>query len=665
MALRVRGGNNMLGSADYADLSLDAAIKLTDPDTPGLAILHQLQQRRARIMVEMTRFRELCYRWDALYYANDVTRWGADLWADDPSAKLQGRSHISVNTPAVYVDIPAALQSVLPTENMLATTPDDQGRMAAANLERLYYAWKKAEKWEREVHQANIVKGLYGRTAGLVTWDDDLGRPTVKIIDQPKNLYLGWKSTDYSQLDWAAYVTRMSPGAIAEEFGVDIINKQLDGQIVPYVRPFEPSMASMPDRPWLTFGPAMIEVWDYWYRTMRETPVQGKPTKMVVHRALFVGNLMVSDEEFPELGNSLPIIPLFNTYIPGDSNGRSDLYDVEQLIHEKMQRLTNMAQMISSGAAGNYFQLTGADAPRRVPPDLQPTINRVVAPGPGNRIEVISPSIQQFQAEQYLSRIDREMAMVSGLGDVLLGLASPTSLGSSRAVSTLIANFETRIAMRRALLYEWRVDIWNLVTKVWAAHEPTVKAILDAGGGLLELRDPSLVPRDDTETAQKAISLVNAKLWSAKRGMDATDVDDPETEQDIIREERTDASLYPADVQVEVQLLSALKAQGIQAPSDVQQEAGAQLAQGQSDMRNALGQALPGGSPALNQPQDQAQTPPEGGPPSPGGGPPEAPFASAPQGAQAATNEIAQNMIQGGKMRSRLTQNIPIPTRRG
>src|SRR5574338_1314552 len=380
----------------YADLDLQAAERLADDGEKAAVLLHQLNERVTREMVEMTHFREWCLRADQLYYSNDITLWGADLWAKDASAVLPGRTHLSVNTPAVYVDVPAAWQALQPIENMLATDTTDDARDSADQLERIYYAWKRAESWELKVHKACTTKGLYGRTAAFVYWDPDENRPCVRIIDQPSHLWLGWKTTAYDSLDWAAYVTRMSPMTVVEEFGVDVVNRTLDDQVVPFVRPFEPSMMSMPDRPWLTFGPAMIEVWEYWYRVPIKAPVKGSGTKMMVHRALFVGNLLVSDEEHAELKGKLPVVPLFNTFLPGVSNGRSDLYDVEQLIYEKMHRLTDMATMIHAGAAGNYFQLTGAEAPNKVPGDLKPRLNEVVAPGAGNRIEVITPFIPQF-----------------------------------------------------------------------------------------------------------------------------------------------------------------------------------------------------------------------------------------------------------------------------
>jgi len=218
-----------------------------------------------------------------------------------------------------------------------------------------------------------------------------------------------------------------------------------------------------------------------------------------------------------------------------------------------------------------------------------------------------------------------------------------------------VANYESRLSMRRAMLYDWRRKVWELVVKIWVKKDTDIKKIVAAGGGYLDIVDPSLSPRDEMETAVRAANLVNAKLWSQRRGMDAVHVDDPETEQDMIREERTDASLFPADVQVMAQLMAALQSLGLQAPANAQGIAQQQLASGQNDLRSALGAAAPenmAGQPAGG---ELGQTPPEalsaGGTPPAGGLPfmqgPEAPGGQGPIG-------TAQTMIQGGQAKSRI-----------
>jgi hypothetical protein len=400
-------------------------------------------------------------------------------------------------------------------------------------------------------------------------------------------------------------------------------------------------------REWLNRGDARIEVWDYWYRKpQRSTYPFGK---MEVWNVVIAGNMIIAGPvKRPEYGDTLPFVPLYNTFVPGLPHGRPDLYDVEQLLREKMEQITAGSQMIHNGVAGDYWQLVGPDAPPRVPAGLKPERNQLVAPGPGNRIETITPFIAQFQLEQYLGRIDRELSSVSGLNDLLLGLAPAQVLSSSKAINALIANYESRLSIRRRLLYKWRRDVWGLVLNVWKAKDRRVKGIVADGGGFLDIIDPSLSPRDEMETMTRAANAVQNKLWSQRRAMDAVGVEDPETEQQMIREESTDATLWPERVQVMAQLLTALQSLGLGAPQGAQQQAEQQMTSGQADLRKALGEQAPNPGPGAGgpggEPSMMPMTPPLPGLPQEAGGPPAAPGA----------DMTMQGMIQGGQAKGRI-----------
>jgi len=643
----------------YADLTLSKAISLADDDEVRQYLL-ELGTRVESIRAEQQRFIEWCDRADKLYYAEEFSSGGADLWPDDPNLDLAGRSHVSINTPPVFVDVPAALQSVEPIENMRATDNTKEARAAASHYEQAYVAWKAEVDFDLKFAKVCTVKALYGRTAGRVYWDKDAGEKgyvDVEIVEQPRNLFLGYKSDDYADLEWAAYVSRMEPNAVTEEFGVDLGAKDIgNGVIVPWIQTW--NLQSAPSRGWLNFGPARVEVWDYWFRRP-DWGDDGKLRGMDTWNIVFAGNAIVRGPvKYSEYEGEIPYKVLRNTFIPGLPDGRAELYDVEQLLREKYERVTSGSQMIASGTAGDFWQLVGQEAPSRVPPDLKPKRNQIVAPGPGNRIETITPFIAQFQLEQYLVRLDRETAVVSGLNDLLLGLAPSSVLSSSKAINALISNYESRISMRRRLLYSWRRDLWEMVAQVWAKKDSTFRSIMDAGGGKLDIVSPSLNPRDEMETATRIINLMNAKLISQRTGMDQVGVDNPESEQDMIREERTDATMFPAEVQVMAQLMAALQSLGLNTPPGAQEQAQGQLASGQGDLANALGAATPDNALSSQLPGDQGMLPPEAMM-GPGGAPPGSPFAQGPAGAPPSPGGggvvgSAQTMIQNGQAKSRI-----------
>ena len=476
----------------YADIA-DA---MGDGEAAGM--LREVSSRMDTKRAEMSRFQDLCHRFDNLYYPDVITDYGADHWPEDPNRSIAGRTHVSVNVYPVYVDIPAALQSHTPVENIAPADPrQEQNRELAASVERVFFAWKEETDFEIKAHKACVSKGLYGRTAAKVWWDPDLDMPQFSVVDQPRNLWLGHSSTDYNTLEWAVYAYRMHPDAIMEKYGLDVSRNEAG---YPYVRPQTGSGLTYTQeaghRNWLTGDDSyMIEVIDYWYRMPKKDPVAGEVTEMETWNCIMVGNFLVKNEMHEEYAGNLPYVPLFNTYIPGVPDGRSEYYDIEQLIREKDERLSAGAQMIAKTVGGQFWQLTGQEAPDKVPPGVEPKADKVIAPGAGNRIEKIEPWMPQFQFNDYLDRIDRELADVSGLNDLLRGLAPAQVLSSGKAINALVANYEARIRIKRDLFYKWRRQVWELAVQVWGHNNEDLGEAF-AMASRLTITPPSLTPRD-------------------------------------------------------------------------------------------------------------------------------------------------------------------------
>lgn len=642
-----------------SNLTLEVA--LAAGDRPNMRLQRQLQDRIAGIKVEHDLFVEECRRNDALFYSTTYTDFGADIWSDDPNLQVDGSAHISLNNPQVYVEVPAALQALEAIENMVAIEDSESGRQDANAMERIRESWRVQEMWQLKRHKAATIKGLYGRTASFVYPDELKQSACAEVVINPRNLYMGFKDDNYAELEWAAQVTLMDPLTVMERYSVDVTVKELDGGMtIPWIAgTIDATTVDIP-RPDINWGPMRIEVWDYWYRKLGTRGERGKMSKMETWNVIVVGNEVVRNEMYDYYEGEIPYVPLFNTFIPGMPTGRSELHDMEQLIREKMTRLTAGAQMIHKATAGDYWQITGENAPARGAANVKPILNQTVSPGPGNRFEAITPFVAEFQLEQFLGRLDREMAVISGLNDLLLGLAPSAVLNSSKAINALVANYEARISMRRLLFYEWDRRTWELTCKVWSnmknKNGEFIKQVVDNGLPRLDIIDPSLSPRDEMETANRAAALVGAKLWSQARGMDAVGVDDPEQEQNIIRRESTDATLWPDRVNLMVQLMSALAAAQQQMPAGAAAQANGQAQSGAMMLQDALGMSAPQASPNGAGETDGIVA---GAPVVEGGG--NSPFAQGPKGASAqATGPQAtqvQSMIQNGKLSGRILNN--------
>lgn len=644
-----------MGELARLDISraADVAFASPDPQNQEAAILlGLLRDRKLALEPEMARFAALCDRWDNLYYPQGFTQGGASHWSNHVSARKNGRSHVSLNVYPTYVEVPAGLQSVPPIENMIAVEANEPARKVAAMAERLYMGWKRQVDFELFGHKACITKGLYGRTAAKVFWDEEAGHPNIELVENPRNLWLGWRDSNYTKLEWALYTYEITPSTAMEDWGLEV-NQGTDGDGKPYPIVAWPrenwSVASLAD------AELKVEVYDYWYRRPKQGARLkfGKPVKFETWNAIFIGNMLVKNMPHREYGGKMPYAPLFNSYVPGVPDGRPDFYDIEQIIREKDERISENSQMMSRAVNGQFWQLTGPEAPEAGPAQLRPVPNGVVSPGPGNRIEALQPWMPEFQFEQFLSRLDRELVDASGLNDLLRGLAPSDTMNSGKAIAALVANYETRIRMRRDLYYTWRRDaVWGLAAEIWAYKNPKLKPILT--GSRLDVKSPSLTPRDDAETAQIALSLKEGKVWAAKRSMDATGVDDPETEENIIRAEQTDATLNPAQVQVMVALMQMLQQMQMTQPPAVAQaggQIGTSVQQGLNDIRSQGAGAQPG-SEQLNDPNAQPVTPADQLPPGAPGSPVEgAPTDAGPGGP---SQTLAQFQIKNGEADSRI-----------
>lgn len=653
----------------YIDVEREMAVPSEDPSAEeAVDLFRSMSERRLSADPEQRNFAAWCDRADNLYFPQGFTKGGASHWAGAPNANKPGTAHISDNVYPIYVDIPAALQSVEPVENMIANDVTDESRQYAAMAERLYFAWKREEDWEIKAHKAATVKGLYGRTAAKVYWDDDSDYPKVDIVDQPRNLYLGWRTSNYNSLEWALYTYAITPMGALEDWGL-LVDAREDTEGVQHgvvVGSYSGDDVSWRAR--LVNAEITVEVYDYWYRrpAKGKRRVAGKPVRFETWNAIFVGNALVKNKRHAEYAGKLPYVPVFNTFIPGEAKGRPDFWDIEQFIREKDEKLSEASQLMSRAIKGQMWQVRGPNVATRGNSIDPPKPNKVHSSGPDNWIEAIEPWMPSFQLETYLDRMNMELTDSSGLNDLLKGQAPTQVLSSGKAITALTANYEMRLRLKRAIFYMWRVEVWNLAAQIWVSKNEKLKPVLGDGVASLDLTPPSLMPRDDLETATMAGQLMQQRLWSQERAMDHVGVDDPEVEKDMIRSERTDAALFPADVQIIASLTATLtqlqqqQAQvqaGIEAAREPQAGLGAGPLLGganpEAGLASQRAQGAPQGTPSLNGPGEVAPTGPEQQP------------TNADTGPGGRSSLQSQSLIQNGEVSPRIVQSADIQRESG
>src|SRR3972149_3298648 len=119
---------------------------------------------------------------------------------------------------------------------------------------------------------------------------------------------------------------------------------------------------------------------------------------------------------------------------------------------------------------------------------------------------------------------------------------------------------------------------------------------------------PEITPKDVIENTSNVINKVNAKISSLKPGRDELGIDSPEDEEDLIVEERSNAHLFPGDVQTFVAVMAALQAMQAQAAA-LQQPAGAVPTANDQTGQNAAIAAAQQAQPPPGQGQNQGGRP--------------------------------------------------------
>ena len=123
----------------------------------------------------------------------------------------------------------------------------------------------------------------------------------------------------------------------------------------------------------------------------------------------------------------------------------------------------------------------------------------------------------EFQIEQYMSRVDRELVDVSGLNDLMRGMAPTQVMSSGKAVAALVSNYETRMTMPRDMYYQWRQDNWDIARTMFIEKMPELKPILE-GTTKLYIESPSLTPRDDAEMSTIALNMKEGQVVVGQAG---------------------------------------------------------------------------------------------------------------------------------------------------
>jgi hypothetical protein len=591
-----------------------------------------------------------------------------DQWPEDKVLR-PAKLHITANLVKAFVDICARILSIEPRLTLNPPTKTEADRNKAEVVEEMFLRFMRLSGSDIWLRSAAQVSTLYGVTYLKPFWNEQGKRPDVLLIEQPQNLMIGYGSNDYSTVDWAIYHYSLSPMEAMIRFpGLEVVNpgggRPLDVVFYagdhddPLAQNTDPGMASAMSRGPMQnivdrlrrlntkteYEDKQVAVWDYWYRN---------DEGQVVNAILVQGRLV----QGPDVHTELPVIPYIaieHDHEPGSPEGISM---VEGLIPIQMglnRVLSHYAQIVADNS-GTAYQITGENADG-VPEGLVPSEDEVIAAGPGNRIEPIQRSVQNFPMESLIDRYWDQAYKLTGIPEIAFGTLAGAET-SGRAVAVQMASMANRMEPRRDRMYAALVQVLMIWGYMLKTKNPTIKIrgeddeMVDIKvGDFIEGFDnwriipPEITPRDSIEYGQHVINLVQGRLLPLSEGMDRLGIESPEQMLDLIRAERSDPHLFPQDVQAYAVLMQLL--QSIGQANMAQAAMSAQMSSGAEDQRLAAEQA---GAPGMFEDQNMA---------TPGGAPP--PGASTPGGIGAELQPLLRQ-TSGGE--SQAMSQITLPTR--
>lgn len=605
-----------------------------------------------------------------------------DQWPED-AMQRPNRIHITANVCKPFCDIDSRMQALVPRISCSPQGIDPEARKAAEAAEKTITRFLELADFDVFLATLAKVKTIYGKGVLKPYWNTEEKRPDVSVIESPENLRIGWGASDFSVIDWALYEYAISPVEARRRWPDIEVTKDRTGFTIQRLNAGGDHGDPLDTRNTSSNGPRsrllppvqyqpsdyegdQLRVWDYWYTD---------DTGTVTNAILLEGAIVEGPNPHPELID-IPYIPIENDHEPGNPEGIATHEGIIDIQYELNRALSHIAQVVAD-ETDPAWQLNGPEADS-VPIGLVPKAGEIVAPGGGNVVNPISKGINMFPAQALVEMLWEDMHRITGISEIAFG-QTPGAQTAGRALSVQVESVANRLDFKRRLLYQglrrlilfWvrmlehenpkiKVEVeveGETDAETGEETEPTTETqtvgIGDAVRGFYRWKiiAPEITPRDVYEQTTNLINQVQSKVVSLATARDLLGYDSPQDEEELIVAERSNAHLFPGDVQTFVATMAAMQEMEARAQAQQQAQAAAQAqGGGVQGATNEVGQGAMTADQQAGQPTrteaDQGTAAPatvQGGPP-PGGGPQASQTTlvrSQPNGGAVAMNQIA------------------------
>jgi hypothetical protein len=174
-------------------------------------------------------------------------------------------------------------------------------------------------------------------------------------------------------------------------------------------------------------------------------------------------------------------------------------------------------------------------------------------------VEAISQPVSVWPFKDHVDRVLEMFSHQSLLPPQVFG-ASPGNIVTGAGISAL---FQGAISRMKTKQKRWNYAFGQLFKNInwlWSYYNPDAKEILKDGTYELEVVWPDMLPKDNAVHIQNVLNKLNARTISLETAMNELGVKSPADEKDLIREERTDPTLFSEQAMVTAQAMQAISA---------------------------------------------------------------------------------------------------------
>jgi len=425
-------------------------------------------------------------------------------------------------------------------------------RERAKIVEELWYATLYDNSFETTLEEGARNGSKLGTTIWQWGWDSVKKKPFFINVAVPENLRIGWASTDYKKVNWVIHSYRLSLDEAKERFNRE---PGYEG-VLDTLMATEDTNLSAPHQS-KSLGTAGVELKDQSISdqvTVKDGCVKDENGN--IWNIILVEDRLVKRTRFPEGWPDIPYLVIPNIIDPGRPWGIPDIQPVFDHQLEINERVCDNADLMRQI---NFVKYKVTNMPEAQPGDFE-VGGRIFKLLEGQDVEAVSQPVSVWPFKDHIERMMQMFSHQSLLPPQVFG-ASPGNIVTGAGISAL---FQGALSRMKAKQKRWNLAFSQLFRNMmwlWANYNEDAKEILKDGEYQLEVIWPDMLPKDNAIHIQNVLNKLNARSISLETAMNELGVKSPADEKDLIREERTDPTLFPEQAVATAQAIKALTGQ--------------------------------------------------------------------------------------------------------